>query len=179
MKQIEFAKFGKVPKAHGGELSLNKRKTKRPFDPKQALHVVLSSSKAKGRHSMLSPKNARTINELLTKLKVRWNISVYRHANVGNHFHLLIRAKSRRDWQGFIRELSGGIAMIVTGARKGFALARSKTEAIAESAKRGFWDHLVFTRIVAFGKDFAGMVEYVKVNFLEGSGLPFGRFDSG
>ena len=34
--------------AYGGDYSEGKRKEKRPFDRKQALHVVLRSSKARG-----------------------------------------------------------------------------------------------------------------------------------
>ena len=121
---------------------------------------------------MLHPRHCNHVRKLLDRLKFRWNISVYRYANVGNHLHLLIRAKSRSDWQGFIRELSGGIAMIVTGAKKCNALPRSKSKDVAESAKRGFWDHLVFTRIVAFGKDFNGVAGYVLTNLWEAVGVP-------
>jgi REP element-mobilizing transposase RayT len=145
--------------AHGGEHSKNKRKTMRPFDPKQALHVVLRSSKAKHKLSMLHPNHCNLIRNKVDQLKKRWNVSVYRYANVGNHLHLLIRAKSRADWQGFIRELAGSIAMIVTGARKGMPLAK------------GFWDHLVFTRIVQFGRDFKNVARYVCINLWEGSGI--------
>ncbi|HAR44159.1 MAG TPA: hypothetical protein DCS07_16265, partial [Bdellovibrionales bacterium] len=113
------------------------------------------------------------------RLKTRWGVSVYRYANVGNHLHLLIRAKSRSDWQGFIRELSGGISMIVTGARKGNALERSKSAGLAESAKRGFWDHLVFTRIVSWGKDFNHVARYVLTNLWEGAGVPVRKFLEG
>lgn len=158
--------------AHGGENARGKRKERRPFDPKQALHVVLRSSKARGELSMLHPRNSGHVRELLERLKKRWGISVYRYANVGNHLHLLIRAKSRASWQGFIRELSGGIAMIVTGSKKGNALERSKAKDLPESAKRGFWDHLVFTRIVAFGRDFKGVADYVCTNLWEGLGIP-------
>ena len=160
------------PQAHGGEHTQKKRKGKRPFDPKQALHVVLRSSLARGQYSMLRPSHCNHIRNLMDRLKTRWNISVYRYANVGNHLHLLIRAKSREDWQGFIREFSGGIAMIVTGAKKGNGLPRSKSKDIPESAKRGFWDYLVFSRIVAFGKDFKGVAEYVLKNLWEGAGVP-------
>jgi REP element-mobilizing transposase RayT len=148
-----------IQRAHGGELARGKRKTRRPFDPKQALHVVLRSSRARGTYSMLHPRHCNHIKNLLDRLKKRWDVSVYRYANVGNHVHLLIRAKSRANWQGFIRELSGGIAMIVTGARKG-------------NAWGGFWDHLVYTRIVAFGRDFKSVAEYVCKNIWEGFGVP-------
>src|ERR1035437_4356219 len=102
------------PFAYGGEPSMGKRKTERPFDPKQALHVILRSGKARGSLSMLSRRHCNRICDLMNRLKKRWNISVYHYANVGNHMHLLIRAKSRESWQGFIREFAGGIAMIVT-----------------------------------------------------------------
>lgn len=158
--------------AHGGEHTKKKRKSRRPFDPKQALHVVLRSSQARGQYSMLHPRHCNHIRNLMDRLKTRWNISVYRYANVGNHLHLLIRAKSRADWQGFIREFSGGVAMIVTGAKKGNGLPRSKNKDIPESAKRGFWDYLVFSRIVAFGKDFRRAATYVLKNLWEATGVP-------
>jgi REP element-mobilizing transposase RayT len=121
---------------------------------------------------MLHPQHCNHIRNLMDRLRTRWNVSVYRYANVGNHLHLLVRAKSRADWQGFIREFSGGIAMIVTGAKKGNGLPRSKTNVTPESAKRGFWDHLVFTRIVGFGRDFKSVAEYVLTNLWEATGVP-------
>jgi REP element-mobilizing transposase RayT len=172
-KQLSFPGFNRNTKksAHGGEHTLGKRKGSRPFDPKQAIHVVLRSSQARGALSMLHPSHCNHIERLVNQLKLRWGIAVYRYANVGNHLHLLIRAKSRANWQGFIRELSGRIAMIVTGARKGNALLRSKT-AGPESAKRGFWDYLVFTRLVSFGRDFKNVARYVATNLWEGLGIP-------
>ena len=124
---------------------------------------------------MLHRRNCNPIRGLLERLQKSWRVKVYRYANVGNHLHLLIRARSRADWQGFIRELSGGIAMLVTGARKGLALARPKTTEVAESAKRGFWDHLVYTRIVGWGRDYRGVVEYIMKNLWEAAGVPVRR----
>lgn len=161
---------------HGGEFAKNKRKTERPFDPKQALHVVLRSEKAKGQCSLLHPKHCNHIQSLLVRLKKRWEIKVYRYANVGNHLHLLIQAPSRTVWQRFIREFSGGVAMIVTGARKGHALPRAKKSALPESAQRGFWDHLVFTRIVQFGRDFKVVARYVLINLWEASGISMRKY---
>jgi len=158
-------------KAHGGELNQGKRKGTRPFDPKQALHVVLRSSKASGKLSMLRPQHCNHIRDLVHRLKKRWNVSVYRYANVGNHLHLLIHVRSRENWKGFIRELSGGIAIIVTGAKKGTPLVRSQTSA-EQAPSRGFWDHLVFTRIVSFGRDFKQVAQYVLTNLWEGVGVP-------
>lgn len=164
---------GRTPmRAHGGEHSRGRRKVRRPFDPRQALHVVLKSSRARGELSMLHPRHCNHVRDLMDRLKARWNVRVYRYANVGNHLHLLIRAKSRSQWQGFIRELAGGIAMIVTGARKGHALARSGSPHLPESARRGFWDHLVYTRIVAWRRDFDQVADYVCKNLWEAAGVP-------
>jgi REP element-mobilizing transposase RayT len=165
----------KKAKEHGGELSQGKRKTFRPIDPKQALHIVLRSSKAKGQRSMLHPKYCNPIERFVQKTAKRWSVRLYRYANVGNHLHLLVQVPTREAWKRFSRELSGGIAQIVTGAQKGAALARSSDENIPESAKRGFWDHLLYTRIVSFGRDFKGMCRYFIKNLFEAAGVPVKR----
>ena len=133
---------------------------------------MLRSSKARGELSMLRPRHCNHIRSLLEKLQKRRNVRVYRYANVGNHLHLLIRARRREDWQAFIREFSGGVAMIVSGAKKGAALKRNHAAGTPESAKRGFWDDLVYTRLVTWGRDFKGVAEYVCKNLWEGMGVP-------
>jgi hypothetical protein len=79
-----------------------------------------------------------------------------------------VKVPSRAIWQRFIRELTGGIALIVTGAKKGSGLERNETG-------RGFWDRLVFTRIVSFGRDFNGVMQYLIKNLFEAAGLPMKR----
>jgi REP element-mobilizing transposase RayT len=151
--------------AHGGEHSRGRRKTYRPIDPKQALHVVLRSSLARGERSLLHPKHCDHVHDFTKRVAHRWGVRIYRYANVGNHIHLLIKVPSRAAWQRFLRELAGGIALIVTGAKKGDSLAKN-------DGKRGFWDHLAFTRIVNFGRDFAGVGRYLIKNVFEGAGVP-------
>jgi REP element-mobilizing transposase RayT len=156
---------GNISESHGGDLGKGRRKSRRPIDPKQALHVVLRSSRAQGEHSMLRSKNCNSIHRFTEDLALKWGVKLYRYANVGNHIHLLIKVPSRAVWRRFLRELTGGIAIIVTGAKKGSALARNETG-------RGFWDHLAFTRIVHFGRDFAGVARYVIKNLFEAAGVP-------
>jgi REP element-mobilizing transposase RayT len=151
--------------SHGGDLGRGKRKTARPIDPKQALHVVLRSSIARGERSMLRPQYCQSIHDFTHRLAEHWGVRIYRFANVGNHIHLLIKVPSRAIWRRFIRELSGGIAIIVTGARKGAALDKN-------ADGRGFWDKLVFTRIVKFGRDFVGVKLYLAKNLFEAAGIP-------
>jgi REP element-mobilizing transposase RayT len=151
----------KAVRIHGGDHSIGKRKSKRPFDPKQALHVVLRSSKAHGKLSMLSSKRAAAIQAFLNKTSRRWNVRIYRYANVGNHLHLLVRSKSRAEWQGFIRDFSGNVAILITGAKKGLSFGM-------DLSVRKFWDQLVFTRIVKFGKDFVRAGSYLLKNWIQG-----------
>jgi len=68
-------------------------------------------------------------------------------------------------WRRFLRELAGGIAILVTGAKKGCALTRNETG-------RGFWDHLAFSRIVYFGRDFKNVGRYLIKNLFEAAGVP-------
>jgi REP element-mobilizing transposase RayT len=165
---------------HGGDLAKGKRKTFRPIDPKQALHVVLRSSKARGELSLLHPRHCNAIEKHVHKTARRCGVRVYRFANVGNHLHLLIKVPSRPAWKRFAKQISGGIAQIVTGARKGSALSRNtarrndrcKDAFIPESAQRAFWDHLLFTRIVSFGRDFNGVAKYLIKNLFEASDVP-------
>ncbi|MFL5815287.1 MAG: transposase [Bdellovibrionia bacterium] len=158
--------------SHGGELSRGKRKTLRPIDSKQALHVVLRSSKARGNLSMLHPKHCNAVEKYVQKTAQRWGVRIYRFANVGNHLHLLIKVPSRSAWKSFSREIAGGIAQIVTGAKKGEALKRHSDASLPESAQRGFWDHLLFTRIVNFGRDFKIVSAYLIKNLFEAAGVP-------
>ena len=151
--------------SHGGDHTQGKRKTRRPIDPRQALHVVLRSSRARGELSLLHPKHCDPIHQFTHKLAKRWGVRLYRYANVGNHIHLLIKVPSRAVWQRFLRELAGGIAIIVTGARKGVALVKNDNG-------RGFWDGLAFTRIVHFGRDFVNMGRYLIKNLFEAAGVP-------
>lgn len=157
--------FKTLPKAHGGDLAKGKRKSRRPLDPKQALHVVLRSSKARGEHSMLRPKHCKSIHDFVHRTGKRLGIKIYRYANVGNHLHLLIKVPNRTLWRRFSREIAGGIAIIVTGAKKGAALKKN-------SLQRGFWDHLTFTRIVSFGREFKTLCDYIVKNLFESMGVP-------
>jgi REP element-mobilizing transposase RayT len=150
-------KFSNVT-AHGGESAHGKRKTMRPLDPKQAVHLILKSSRALGPHSMLSPRHCNRIETLAHNLAKKWGIRIYRYANVGNHLHFLVKSRTRRAWRAFLRELSGSIAILVTGARKGQA--------------EKFWDQLAFTRIVKFGRDFNGVALYLIGNIFEAMGVP-------
>jgi REP element-mobilizing transposase RayT len=158
-------KLNSAARTHGGDLAKGKRKTARPVDPKQALHVVMRSSQARGELSMLHPRNYQHVHDFTHQIAKRLGVKIYQFSNVGNHLHLLIRFSSRALLKSFLRQIAGGIAMIITGAKKGNALVQNKSH-------RGFWDQLVFTRIIQFGRDFENVAEYLIKNLAEGAGVP-------
>ncbi len=154
-------------KAHGGDLSKKgRRKEARPFDPRKAIHVVLRSKKARGEWSMLSPRYKNVIKQTVYACARKAEVKIYRFANVGNHLHILIKTESnrflsgKRALQAFLRLVTGRVAMEVTGARKANAL------------RTRFWDGLVFTRLVEWGRAYNWVKDYFFQNLLQADGLP-------
>jgi len=165
MRQISFfPSLGKYRAAHGSDLNRGKRKTARPFSHKHAIHLVFRSSRARGSWNLLIPKNARTITKILETCSKHYGIRVYRFVNVGNHLHLLIkteahqRLQARENLAAFLRRFAGEVAFQITGAKKG-------------SAKGGFWDRLVYSRIVNWGRQYDTIHQYFTKNFFESVGL--------
>lgn len=153
----QFALFKSPDLFHGSNLRQGKRKIARPIDPKRAIHIVLKSNKARGACSLLQPKRAKRIDDLIEKSAIRYKIKIYRFVNVGNHVHLLIKTSNRIHFQNFLRTITGKIAILVTGAKKG-------------QKKGKFWDGLTFTRVVNWGKDFEAMGRSLLKNQIESFG---------
>lgn len=144
---------------HGGVLKQGKRKEMRPFDPKRPLHVVLRSSKARGTRSMLTRENRAFIAKILNLSARKHSIKLMKSANVGNHLHLLVLARRRQQLRAFLREVSGTIAMKLTGACKG------------SEARTAFWDFRPYSRIVSWGRDLNNLKLYFVKNLFEAAGL--------
>lgn len=158
-KQLSL--FGdKVPEgqSHGGSLRAGKRKLMRPIVTKSPMHVVLRSTRAKGHWSMLYAQNKMKIESILRKLERKYHIKIFARSNMGNHIHLLIQGRSRDHIQNFLRVFSALVARAITGAKKGKPVGK-------------FWDSLVFTRIVRWGKDFQNTLKYTIANTWEGLGI--------
>jgi REP element-mobilizing transposase RayT len=154
--QLSF--LPKIRLTHGGAKTQGKRKIARPIDPKRPLHVVLKSSRAKGEWSMLHPKKAKHVDTRSQAIAKKWGIRIYRQANVGNHIHFLLSTPSRRAFQGFLRELSGTLAMLITGAHKGNPVGK-------------FWDQLAYSAVVQWGRHFRNVTDYVIKNLFESAGF--------
>lgn len=138
---------------HGGEHSIGKRKGARPLVTKRPMHLVLRAEAAKGSWFLLRQANARLVKEKIAYFSKRWDVRIYEWANGGTHLHLLVKGRTREGLKNFMRALSGSLAMAVTGAKKGSALGKR------------FWDLLLFTRVVEWGRAFRAARAYIVGHF--------------
>ncbi len=143
----------------GGNHGVGKRKCRRPVVTKRPMHLVLKSSVARGRYSLLHRKNSKFISQLVASLSARWAVRVFEFSNNGNHLHLLIQARDRKGFRGFVRGLSAMTVRHVTGTEKGRPFGKR------------FWDSIPFTRIVAWGRSFLLAKNYVVQNQMEAAGV--------
>lgn len=174
-------------KQHGGDFSIRRRKSRRNLSRKVPFHVTLRSDFATGRRSLLRYKNL--IYRILGKNSKKFRVKIYQEAICGNHIHLLIKGKSRVGIQNFFRVVAGHIAQqileqvpIPIQERKTITQLRilkwGNAPEIA-SYERKFWDALIYSRWVAWGRDFKNVVNYVEMNVLESQGLiPYQARDS-
>ena len=124
------------------------------------MHVTLRSGRARGKWSLLQKENRLFVDKTIAQAGRRWGVTVYERANVGNHLHLLLKARTRRGFSNFLRALAGAVAMFVTGAARGKALGVR------------FWDLSAWSRVVE--SDFAAVRAYVIQNRLEAAGeIPY------
>jgi REP element-mobilizing transposase RayT len=139
---------------HGGVVGRGRRKLERPVSTRRPMHVVLQSDRARGAWSMR--KHERGVREALRACVSRSGVRVYEFANVGSHLHLLVRARRREAFQRFLRTFAGIVARVVTGARRGRPLRGGP-----------FWSTLAWSRVVAWGRDYWGMRNYIFRNRIE------------
>lgn len=112
---------------------------------------------AKGPLSLL--KYDHEIRKIIENQARTFGIKVYRQANGGNHLHMVILPRSRTAFNGFVRAISGLIARLVLGAERG------------SSKNVQFWERRPFTRIVAWGRDYKKVCNYLLQNTLEALGF--------
>ncbi len=105
---------------------------------------------------MRHPKTFGKVEGLIYSVARKHGVKVYKHANVGNHLHLAIKISHVRRWAGFIRELSGRIAL---------ACRHIKGDG-------GFWLYRPHTRVVrGWKKAWQIVKDYVDLNQLEADGF--------
>src|SRR5437764_818629 len=139
---------------HGGTTRRGRRKLERPVSTRRPMHVVLSSHRARGPWSLR--RHERIVRDALRVMARRFGVRVYQFANVGTHLHLLVRARRRDAFQGFLRSFAGIVARRVTGARRGRPSGR-------------FFSGLAWSRVVGWGRDYLGVRHYVFRNEIGGT----------
>ncbi|HEY8278126.1 MAG TPA: hypothetical protein VIH99_00795 [Bdellovibrionota bacterium] len=158
MKFHKQASFWKNPgKSHGGGYRKGLRKVARPIATKKPMHIILRSSRARGAWNF--HKHANAMEAAVYRISKRFRIRIYRYQNVGNHLHLGVQAASRPEFQNFLRVLPQAVAFLVTKTRKGNPIGR-------------FWDDLVCSRVVEWGRDWSGLRKYFDKNKFEAAGVP-------
>lgn len=160
VKQLRFLKnensaYGELLKTREG------RSKPRPIATRSSMHLVLRSSKAKGEWSFRRTDNAKKINAAVSKFSNRFGVKILSLANVGNHLHFHLQFTSRQGYRPFIRALTAAIAMAVSGVSRWNKKSEGR-----------FWDYRPFTRIIQSWRGYLNLKDYVRINQLEGAGVP-------
>lgn len=180
MNQLTFIK-SRIRKAHGGDLSIGKRRSRRPLNIKKPMHVTLRSEFAYSGRCLL--QHRKIINTVVKKASHRFRISVYEKAICGNHIHLLVRGKTRFEIQNFFRVVAGHIAQQILELHplrfnekpkvRGGALGVIKKNTCKHPKnQRKFWSALIYSRLLSgWGKEFRTVRRYIEQNTLEALGI--------
>ncbi|MBN1115544.1 MAG: transposase, partial [Oligoflexia bacterium] len=124
---------------------------------------TLRSSMAKGSRNFLSKGTLEKIRNTINRQAELFNIKLYNFSINSNHIHLLMKLQYRDSYGKFIRGLTGTIARIALGAKKGNAR-------INELVKK-FWDTRPYSKIVQWGRHYFNTFYYVFENSLEAGGF--------
>jgi REP element-mobilizing transposase RayT len=157
-KQLELFKQSNWTQGFGGSL-LKKlhAKTARPFKKNNPIHLVLRSTKARGKNSFLS--HTRWIDSQIKNISKACGVKIERYENVGNHLHILLRSTRRESVRAFLRGITSTIARKFTGARRGV------------EKKLKFWDALPFSRLIKGHSAYKVVQEYFNKNRIEAIGF--------
>ncbi len=147
MKQLKLSSsdFFKTQPSFGGELCINKRKSRRPLDPKKPLHLILRADSVK---PVFLHQDER-LNNQIKKMAAKFGIKIFESSINANHLHMVISFKHRKLYSQFVAALAGRVAQI-------FKIK---------------WLHRPFTRIVDWGRALRNVIAYVIKNQKEAWGL--------
>lgn len=149
-RQQEFTinTFEKPSDEFGGALLKGNPKKKRPLDAKWPIHLTLRAQKS----VLRLPQYFGKVEKIIKETARKHGVKIYKEANVGNHLHVALKISRVKDWAGFIRELTGRIALACKG-------------------RQGFWLYRPHTRIVrGWKKAFRAVLDYIYLNQLEAVG---------
>jgi len=178
-KPIQLSLFKKTPRYFGGLYLHGKRRSRRPLSSKDAIHLVMRSSWAKGPFSFLLLKHKKTISAIIHSQAKKYRVRIYELSIVGNHLHFVLKIPDRDSYKSFIRVVSGQIASQVMGSRS-FAEFHKRLRGDAPShpgfkeiqgLEQAFWQFRPFSRVLHWGRDFKTCCAYVKQNTAEAMGF--------
>jgi len=122
-KQLHFEGFKKRNPCFGGSLLKGNPKTNRPLDSKNPIHLVLRANAG----GLRLPKTYAKVHKIIETSAKKHGVKIYSYVNVGNHIHFALKLHHIHRWPGFIRELTGKIALhmkrqnrIVQGWRRAY-----------------------------------------------------------
>ena len=118
------------------------------------MHISNKSSLAVGALSMLHFRNKIEIEKIVIATAKKHFITLREFINMGNHYHMDIKAKRREDLQKFLKEVNSKIAKLVMKAKKG-------------QAKGKFWNGLTFSRVLTTAMEALTLKGYFNANKIE------------
>jgi putative transposase len=147
MKQLQLSNspYFKSTPSFGGELNINKRKSRRPLDIKKPLHLVLRADIEKP----IFLHREDVLDKLILRFAKKFGIKIFESSVNANHLHLVISFKHRLLYKKFVAAVTGRIAQIL----------------------KIKWLNRPFTRILEWGRDFKNAMDYVLRNQKEAWGL--------
>lgn len=149
MKQLKLFKDPNR-KEFGSDLNLGRRKEPRPVSTKTPMHLILKSTEIV-KYGGFKRIEGKIYNEIQF-FKERFDIQVFALAIHHNHIHLLILSSTRQSYIRFVRALNGTMIKKL-------------------NLPQGIFTKSPYTRIVAWGKDFDNVKQYILKNNFESQGM--------
>ena len=157
----QFSFFKESPRIFGGSAQKSHPKFARTLSSKESIHLVLKSVHTVGVYSMLRKENASKVDRIIRSQAKICEIKIYQLVNVGNHLHLVIKLRDHKLFARFIRAITGVIARHVLKRQRGSEKPSLKP---ASENRKQFWVARPFTRLIAWGRDYNFVKNYMKKN---------------
>jgi REP element-mobilizing transposase RayT len=135
---------------YGGDTQ-GQRKLERPLAAKKWIHLTLKSDLAVGPLNFLNPRHRIRIEKLLFDRAKQFGVAIAELVTMSNHFHVRVRMSSRSQFKKFLKTVTGLIARMVTGARRGHKFGR-------------FWTGLAYTRVLKSSFELLQLKGYFEAN---------------
>lgn len=151
MKQLSLFREKHIGE-HGGQLQLNKRKSRRPLAKNKPVHLILKSQ------AVLQIGGFKTqekiLNSILFKYSQTYHIKIYEKAICSNHIHICLQSQNPDSLKNFLRTITGQIAFQI---KQKFPKFKDKK----------FWESRPYTKVIGWGQQLDNVLNYIEKNRLE------------